>query len=125
MPATFSHSVPFLPVKDLKGAITYYTQQLGFSGEWLWEDTDGGCRRDGVSILFNHDPVFAERIQGLEIVVFVANVNEVYEEYRMKPEINIVTPLQDRPWGMRDFTVQEINGYLLRISTALEYLKEP
>ncbi len=118
MPSSFSHAVPFIPVRDLKETINYYRDQLGFSEEWLWEDTDAGIRRNDLRLLFMYDPEFVSKINSsgrhFEICWFVNGVEEIYSEYQNK-NVNIVSPLELKPWGVKEFTVEEINGYWLRI----------
>jgi uncharacterized glyoxalase superfamily protein PhnB len=120
MASNFSHSVPFLPVHDLKETIKYYRDNLGFSNEWFWEDTDAGIRRNDMGLLFMQDSDFVSRINSggrhLEICWFVSNVEEVYEEYKKK-DIKIVSPLESKPWDVKEFTIEEINGYWIRIGT--------
>jgi hypothetical protein len=116
--SNFSHAVPFIPVKDLNETISYYRDQLGFSNEWFWENTDAGIGRNDLKLLFMHDPQFVSRINNngrhLEICWFVSRVEEVYEEYKSK-NVNIVSALEQKPWGVKEFTIEEINGYWLRI----------
>ena len=119
----FSHAVPFLPVKDLKETIAYYKDKLGFYEEWFWEDTDAGIRRDDLRLLFNQNPEYTARInsnsQALEICWFVTNVDEIYEEYTSKG-LNIIKQLWNAPWGIREFSFLEINGYVIRIGEGIE-----
>ena len=123
MATNFSHSVPFLPVRDLKETINYYRDQLGFSNEWFWEDTDAGIRRDELGLLFMKDAEFVSRInhnnRHFEVCWFVSNVEKVYEEYKSKG-VNIVSDLESKPWNIKEFTVEEINGYWLRIGEGRE-----
>ena len=120
--SNFSHAVPFVPVRDLKETLNYYRDQLGFNEEWFWEDTDAGIRRNDLQLLFMHDPEFVSRINSngrhFEICWFVNNVEEVYDEYKKK-EIRIVSPLETKPWQMKEFTIEEINGYWIRIGTSI------
>jgi catechol 2,3-dioxygenase-like lactoylglutathione lyase family enzyme len=122
MSSNFSHAVPFVPVRDLKETINYYRDQLGFNEEWFWEDTDAGIRRNDLRLLFMHDPEFVSRINSngrhFEICWFVNNVEEVYDEYKKK-DIRIVSPLESKPWQMKEFTIEEINGYWIRIGTGI------
>lgn len=123
MAIEFSHIVPFLPVRDLKKTIEYYRDVLGFSKEWYWENTDAGIQRDGMRLLFTNQPAHAALINSagwhLEICWFVSGVDELYEEYKKKG-VKIVDELQDAPWGTRGFTIEEINGYCLRIAQGIE-----
>lgn len=119
----FSHAVPFMPVRDLHETIAYYRDQLGFHDEWYWEDTDAGIQRNELRLLFAHDPEFVSRINSngrhFEICWFVANVEEVYKEYQAKG-IKIVSELGIKPWGMKEFTIEEINGYWLRLGEGVQ-----
>jgi uncharacterized glyoxalase superfamily protein PhnB len=117
---TFSHAIPFMPVRDLKETINYYRDQLGFSKEWFWEDTDAGINRDDLGLLFMQDKDFVARINSnerhFEICWFVSNVDEVYNEYKSKG-VNIVSPLELKPWGIKEFTIEEVNSYWIRIGS--------
>ena len=123
MSSKFSHAVPFMPVRNLKETINYYRDQLGFSDEWFWEDTDAGIRRNDLRLLFMHDPEFVSRInengRHFEICWFVRNVDEVYKEYQLK-EVNIVSKLEVKPWNVKEFTLEEINGYWIRVGQGQE-----
>jgi uncharacterized glyoxalase superfamily protein PhnB len=114
----FYKTLPFLPVKDLKETIQYYKDQLGFQDDWFWGDppTDAGCHRDRLSMLFNQNPEVSERIRGLELVMFVDDVDGIYAELKNKSGVEIASSIKDEPWGTREFTIKDINGYLLRIS---------
>ncbi len=122
----FYKSVPFLPVHSLTETIEYYTDVLGFTDPWYWGDppTDGGCHRDELSLLFNQNPEMAEKVDGFELVMFVDDVDGIYDEFRNNPEIKVTAPIRDKPWGIREFTVQDPNGYLLRISCSLERIRK-
>ena len=128
-PKHFSHAVPFLPVKDLKETITYYKEKLGFYNEWFWGNppSDAGIQRDNLRLLFNQNKEYATIInsekQAFEVVVFVQNVDAIFEEYKSK-RVKIVSGLKDEPWGVREFTVKDVNGYFLRITEGIEKEKE-
>jgi uncharacterized glyoxalase superfamily protein PhnB len=122
----FYKTIPFLPVRDIQETIAYYKNELGFIDEWFWGDppTDAGCHRDTLSLLFNQNPAMADRISGFELVMFVDDVDGVYEEFSNNCNIIIASPLTDEPWGIRDFVIRDINGYLLRISCSIERIKK-
>lgn len=118
----FYKTIPFLPVRNIEETITYYKTQLGFKDEWFWGDppTDAGCHRDELSMLFNQNPSLTEKIQGFELVMFVDDVDGIYEDFSCNDNIEITSQIKDEPWGIREFTVKDINGYLLRISCSIE-----
>ncbi|HEY0680574.1 MAG TPA: VOC family protein [Chitinophagaceae bacterium] len=121
-PKKFYHCVPFMPVRDLVETIDYYKEQLGFYKEWFYNDQDAGLRRDNMHLLFNYSPEHVAIIntneKHFEIMWFVDNVNEIYEEYKSK-EVHIASEIEDKPWGVREFTVQDVNGYHLRIAEGI------
>jgi len=122
----FYKTVPFLPVRNLEETVNYYKDQLGFTDEWFWGSppTDAGCHRNDLSLLFNENPALAEKVEGFELVMFVDDVDAIYEEFKSRSAIEITTPIKDEPWGIREFTVRDINGYFLRISCSIERIKK-
>jgi hypothetical protein len=122
----FYNTIPFLPVRDIGETIRYYKNELGFVDEWYWGDppSDAGCHRDDLSLLFNLNPAMAKKIPGFELVVFVDDVDSIYYEFKNNKNIEITSDLKDEPWGIREFTIRDINGYLLRISCSIERIKK-
>ncbi len=118
-PKKFNSVVPFLPVANLKATIDYYRDVLGFSNEWFWGDSDATILRDDMRLLFNHNPEYAAVVNSahanLEIMWFVENIDAIYAEYTEK-KVNIVTQLKNKPWGTREFTILDMNGYYIRIA---------
>jgi len=116
-----------MPVRDLKETIAFYRDKLGFSNEWFWYDTDAGIRRDDLGLLFRHSPNYVENLnkqnEHFEICWFVCNVDQVYSEYKAKG-VRIISELEPKPWGMREFTIEDPNGYYIRIGEGLEHAKE-
>ena len=119
----FDHSAPILPVINLQETIAFYREKLGFSDDWIWEDSDAGCKRDKISMLFTKDPAQCLAINtpnnGLDIMWFCGGVNELCEEYKAKG-VPIRSAPEDKPWGMREFTIQDNNGYFFRIASGYE-----
>ena len=117
----FHKITPYLYVTDIHETIAYYKDQLGFSGEWIVDAPlkTGGISRDDIKLLFQQHPdyvkIFNTGSESFELVLFVANVDEIYNEYKSK-NIHFIEQIVDRPWGIREFIIQDINGYWLRIS---------
>jgi len=116
----FSHTVPFLPVNDLHETITYYRDVLGFSKEWFWGDpvTDAGISRDEMSLLFGKDNGMLEHMQGFEIMFFVKGIDAIYQEQKQKG-VKLISDIENKPWGTREYTIEEINGFHLRIAESI------
>lgn len=122
----FYKTIPFLPVRDIQETIGYYKTELGFVDEWYWGDppSDAGCHRDDLSLLFNQNPTMAKKIPGFELVMFVDDVDGIYYEFKNNKNIEITSDLKDEPWGIREFTIRDINGYLLRISCSIDRINK-
>jgi len=56
---------------------------------------------------------------GVEISIQVADVDAEYIRAKTAG-LNIVKPMQDRPWGARDFRVADPDGYFLRVTSPLK-----
>jgi lactoylglutathione lyase len=55
---------------------------------------------------------------GVEISIEVENVDALYE-LAFTLGVDVVKPIQDRPWKARDFRVADPDGYFLRFTTPL------
>lgn len=56
--------------------------------------------------------------------MFVDDVDGIYDEFRSDPEIDIISPLCDEPWGIREFTIRDLNGYGLRLSCPIARIQK-
>ena len=104
---TFSHPTPELPVTDVERAQQHYRDALGFEIRWLYPGKEvGAVSRDNIPIFFRR------RSQPFEPAVhwvFAADIEATYEELRSLGA-RIVEPLEKKPWGLRQFTVEDIDG---------------
>lgn len=121
----FYKVTPFIPVRNLKQTLDYYKNKLGFDKEWIM-NKDGGIQRDEMRLLFGENPDHLQLINGdkhkFELVWFVDGVDDIYNEYLAR-EIEVLTKPTDEPWGIREFTIKDINGYLVRISETIQTRK--
>lgn len=107
--------------RDVDTLVRFYVQALGFTAEPA-DDPDGHrvVQRDGVRIGCCHDPA-ARAVQrrpphGSEIVLRVADLDAEHGR-AMASGWPIADPLQQRPWGQRDFRMHDPSGQYLRISS--------
>jgi uncharacterized glyoxalase superfamily protein PhnB len=77
---------PHLPVKDVVETVEWYKQNLGFGEEWFYGNppTDGGCRRDEMRVLFGIASLPIQSLRHLSLILFVSNVEEVYDEIKKR-----------------------------------------
>ena len=82
-----------------------------------------GISRDEMRLIFVENPDYTNKINsdkaGFEIIWFVDNVDEIYNEYKTK-NLEIICDLEDQPWGIREFTFKDINGYCIRVSETIQ-----
>jgi uncharacterized glyoxalase superfamily protein PhnB len=124
----FIRSNPHLPVKNLQQTLAYYRDKLRFYDEWTWtnkdgEVKDGGIRRDDMRLLFAEDREFTESINNskhsLPLMWFTENIGEIYAEFKERG-IAIVDELRTHPYGLREFSFHDINGYYIRVAEPAE-----
>lgn len=125
-----------LHVPDFEKVKVFYGK-LGF--EVVWERKPDGFKgylviKKGNSVLcfwagndevYNH-PYFKEwpkdtkRGYGVELVIFVEDVEKYYEE--VKKFAKVVEELELKPWGDTDFRIEDPFGYYLRFSSPYDTL---
>ena len=116
-------------VEDMAVSIAFYTQVLAFEVV-RHELDDYASLRWGNAVLgigpvaklpeedgyFGRDISSHRRGLGVEIVLEVDDVNEWYARVGASGHL-IREPLQDRPWGLRDFRIADPDGYYLRVTS--------
>jgi uncharacterized glyoxalase superfamily protein PhnB len=98
---------PELPVEDVERAQQHYRDALGFEIGWLYEGGDiGAASRDNFAVfLRKRSRPFEPAIHW----VFAADIDATYAELRSRGA-RIVEPLEKKPWGLRQFTLEDIDG---------------
>ena len=111
----FAHCTPIFPVGDVAATQKYFFDVLGFAIDWIWYDDFGSVSRDRVCLFFSKEKTIAS---GLGSYWSVDNVDAIYEEYQAS-NAKIASALEDKPWGVREFTIEDINGHHHRIGSDL------
>jgi uncharacterized glyoxalase superfamily protein PhnB len=103
----FHHPTPELPVVDVERAQQHYRDVLGFEIAWLYPGNEiGAVSRDDVPIFFRRrSPPFEPAVHW----VFAADIEATYDELTASGAC-IVEPLATKPWGLRQFTVEDLDG---------------
>jgi uncharacterized glyoxalase superfamily protein PhnB len=119
--ASITASAPQFLVEKLNDALRFYEQRLGFSCDFVYEGFYASVSRDQAVIhLKCAEKLDAERThrrsgEHLDAFLAVSGVAELHEELlgRGAP---IIRPLEQRPWGTREFYVEDPDGYILCFS---------
>lgn len=107
------HTRHVLAVKDLLVAAEYFVEKLGFARDFSapgWEFLSfgdfrvmlGECRDEMSAEATGNHSWFAHAL--------VENVDEVYEEV-VGRGASILSPVADKPWGIRDFCAVTPDGH--------------
>lgn len=99
--------VPELPVADVEHAQAHYRDALGFEIGWLEADKGIGSASRGKAVIF-----FRKRKLPFEPAVhwmYAEDIDATYQELKALGA-NIVDPLEKKPWGLRQFTIRDLDG---------------
>ncbi len=110
---TFSSVHPVLAVRDLGRDVAYYIQQLGFAVSWQWGDPPArvGVHRDGLELQLVSDGRFAPSHPSY--VYFQLQGVDSYYAACVERGAEIILPLADRPFGVRDFRIVDRSGNMV------------
>jgi catechol 2,3-dioxygenase-like lactoylglutathione lyase family enzyme len=100
-----------LRVADLPAAIEFYTTRLGFSLAFTWGEPPAmaGLNFDEVQIFLETG---SSAPQSCSVYFVVGNADDLHDFHRANG-VEIVEAPGDRPWGLRDYTIRDRDGYAL------------
>jgi uncharacterized glyoxalase superfamily protein PhnB len=117
---TFPASVPEIPAANVKQAVAYYVNNLGFTLDWGGEQggiagiSRGNCR------LFITNASFREPHGNVGPILFWLNleskaeVDDLFTQWRATQAM-IVSEPEDKPWKLREFIAADLDGNLIRV----------
>lgn len=104
--------ITILPVKDFKESLQFYTNVLGFDIAWIWDEDGYGAVRCGeVEIHLDKQ----DHVAPYQSYLFVENADQIYAWYK-EQGVKIIKEIESKPWGVREFTCEDINGHLFRVA---------
>jgi uncharacterized glyoxalase superfamily protein PhnB len=117
---------PELFVPNVAEAVRFYTETLGFEAHRV--DPDFAIVGIGEAILMFADERMygamgaraggAERGAYIDVRVMVGDV-DTYHRRCVDAGLEIAHSIADRPYGLRDFIVRDLNGFRLRFASPL------
>jgi catechol 2,3-dioxygenase-like lactoylglutathione lyase family enzyme len=116
-------AIPTLPSRCVSDTLAFY-QRLGFEGDILG---DGGSyailRRGTVELHFFAHAELRPAESSAGCYIRVLDVESIYHDFASaqlpRRGIPRQDPLEDKPWGMREFAIVDPDGNLLRIGQTL------
>lgn len=109
-PALNKSAVVFV-VKDVPESAAYFRDALGFEIEFFYgEPTDyAGVSRDNVAVHLEAATNSGRQVGQTGLNVFLDDVDALYQEL-LGRKARIVKPPHNRPWGMRNCVVVDLDG---------------
>ena len=123
---------PTLAVRNMKQTIQFYRDSLGFKMGMAFPDADNpeyvDLSKDGMAIMLitaRSIGIGAEAKLGIGVNLYMQvddDIDEYYSELKKKG-VKTVVDIKDEPFGIRDFTVEDINGYKLTFNQVSKAVK--
>lgn len=117
-------TVPVVNTDDILKSLKYYRDVLGFSIDFQYGEPPvyAGVNSGEAEIYFTYSPDIVNllRQQSLnpDIFIWVTNADTLYDMHA-KNGAEIVEPIEDRPWGARQYVIKDLNGYHLKFAQPL------
>jgi len=119
---------PLLAVRNMKETIEFYKNTLGFEIGMVFPDAEkpeyADLSKDGMVLMFipaKNAGIGSEEKLGVGVNMYMeidGDIDEYYTELKNKG-VNIVADIRDEPFGIRDFTIADIDGYQLTFNKRL------
>lgn len=112
---------PILPVRDLPRTRAFY-QSLGFRSGYR-DDNYDILRRGGLVVHLEHDADLIPERNRFSCYWRVPNADVLFKEFSAlglpSEGMPRLTEPADEPWGMREFTMKDPSGNLIRVGHEL------
>ncbi len=118
---------PVLGVPDVNATVAWYRDALGFHVDFVEGDPPLHARvcadptyvAPTIHIRFEPLAPGASANPSVYLWLHVAHgLDALFERYRERG-LTIVAPPEDKPWGLRQFDVEDCNGYLLTFAAEI------
>lgn len=113
---------PLLAVRNMKETIEFYKNSLEFKMGMAFPDANNpeyvDLSKDGMVLMIvpaGDHGISPEAKFGIGVYLYMqidGDIDEYYQELK-KRGVSIAVEIKDEPYGVRDFTVEDINGYKL------------
>ena len=123
---------PTLAVRNMKQTIQFYRDSLGFKVGMAFPDADNpeyaDLSKDGMVIMLipaKNVGIGTKQELGIGVNLYMQIDGDIDEYYNQltKKGAGIVVDIKDEPFGIRDFTVEDINGYKLTFNQVSKAVK--
>ena len=123
---------PTLAIRNMKQTIQFYRDSLGFKMGMVFPDADNpeyaDLSKDGVVVMLvpaKNVGIGSKQRLGIGVNLYMqidGDIDEYCNELKNKG-VRVVVDIKDEPFGIRDFTVEDINGYKLTFNQVSKTIK--
>lgn len=108
---TLLQATPVLAAQDIAATLAFYQAQLGFMPVYQADDY-GIAQRDDIEIHFWQ---CAERhiAENTSCRITVTKIDALYADLSAKGLIHPNGQLEEKPWGLKEFPILDLNGNLI------------
>ena len=111
-------ATPVLASLNIDRTVTFYTETLGFERRGWKDDHYAIVGRDAIDIHFwkCDNPIFPKNTS---CYIYVEDVDALHAEMQAAGVVHPNGPLGDKPWGVREFSILDLDGNLIRFGQLL------
>jgi uncharacterized glyoxalase superfamily protein PhnB len=123
---------PMLAVRNMKQTIEFYKKSLGFKMGMAFPDAENpeyaDLSKDGMVLMFipaKNVGIGSQEKLGVGVNLYMQIDGDIDEYYRglKNKGVKVVVDIKDDPYGIRDFMVEDINGYKLTFNQVSKAVK--
>ena len=114
-------SATIFVVKNVLESAAYFHDALGFKIEFLYGEPPNyaGVSRDNIAVHLEAADNTGHQVGQTGLNVFVEDVDQLYQELHGR-NAHILKPPHNRPWGMRNCVVADMDGNYICFGTPLQ-----
>lgn len=123
---------PTISVRDIKRSVEFYRDLLGFELGMVFPSADdlqnagyADLSKDGMVLMFipaASTGIGADERLGIGVNFYMeidGNVDEYHAELKRRG-VAVAVDIKDEPFGIRDFTIEDVDGYRLTFVNRLQ-----
>jgi GNAT superfamily N-acetyltransferase/uncharacterized glyoxalase superfamily protein PhnB len=115
-----AHVIPQLRTTDLAASIRFYTEQLGFTLDFRYQDFYAGIRAGGqvvhLKLVDTPDPSIAFVDDGEHFHLYLDTDDAAGAAERLRARgVRLVKELHDTPWDTREFVITDDQGHTIYV----------
>jgi catechol 2,3-dioxygenase-like lactoylglutathione lyase family enzyme len=112
--------IPQLRTTDLAASIRFYTEQLGFTLDFRYEDFYAGIRAGDqvvhLKLVDSADPSIDFVDAGEHFHLYLETDDATAAAARLRANgVRLVKPVHDTPWGTREFALKDDQGHTVYV----------